>query len=58
MGLDLAGELDVPCDPQSPLGGATAVDTYCKINVQAEFLDVILYYKELAEAALEERVIT
>ncbi|MDP6441900.1 MAG: V-type ATP synthase subunit A [Candidatus Poseidoniia archaeon] len=28
------------------------VDTYCKINVQAEFLDVILYYKELAEAAL------
>ena len=24
MGLDLAGELDVPCDPQSPLGGATA----------------------------------
>jgi len=28
------------------------VDTYCKLNVQAEFLDVILYYKELAEAAL------
>ena len=28
------------------------VDTYCKLNVQAEFLDVILYYRELAEAAL------
>ena len=28
------------------------VDTYCKLNVQAEFLDVILYYKELAETAL------
>ncbi len=28
------------------------VDTYCKVNVQAEFLDVILYYKELAETAL------
>ena len=24
MGLDLAGELDVPCNPQPPLGGATA----------------------------------
>jgi len=24
--LDLAGELDVPCDPQPPLGGATASD--------------------------------
>ena len=28
------------------------VDTYCKVNVQAEFLDVILYYKGLAETAL------
>jgi len=28
------------------------VDTYCKVDVQAEFIDVILYYKELAEAAL------
>ena len=28
------------------------VDTYCKINVQAEFLDVILHYKDLAEASL------
>ena len=28
------------------------VDTYCKVNVQAEFLDVILHYKDLAEASL------
>jgi V/A-type H+-transporting ATPase subunit A len=28
------------------------VDTYCKINVQAEYLEVILYYKDLAEASL------
>ena len=28
------------------------VDCYCKVDVQAEFIDVILYYKELAEAAL------
>ena len=28
------------------------VDTYCKVNVQAEFLDTILYYKDLAEASL------
>jgi len=28
------------------------VDTYCKVNVQAEFLDAILYYKDLAEASL------
>ena len=28
------------------------VDTYCKIEVQAEFLDVILHFRALAEKAL------
>ncbi|HIN08401.1 MAG TPA: hypothetical protein EYM67_02070 [Candidatus Poseidoniales archaeon] len=28
------------------------VDTYCKIEVQAEFLDVILHFRTLAEKAL------